>query len=249
MTKKKAEKSQEKKPKKKPSQPAEAGKKSLVVFLLDSTGSMNSYREATIDSFNEYVQGIQADDEAEDTAFTLVTFNSDAITTVSKAIPIKEAAMLDGDSYKPRATTPLYDAIGTAVRDTERFLKDNPAYGEKGDERVLCVILTDGLENASQEFTREGVFKMLRDKEDGAGWRFVYLGANQDAYAVGQSIGVAAGSIANYEMGKLGEAMSVTSSASLGHIKARKMARHVDKEFFRGENLDELSDRNKDKPT
>src|SRR3970282_3051826 len=98
-----------------------ASKKTLVIFLLDETGSMESYKEATINGFNEYLQSLKKD--GKDTLFTLTRFNSDKIETPYSAVPISEVEELTDETYRPDAMTPLYDAIAKTVRRTEEALK------------------------------------------------------------------------------------------------------------------------------
>ena len=156
-----------------------ASKKTLVIFLLDETGSMESYKEATINGFNEYLQSLKKD--GKDTLFTLTRFNSDKIETPYSAVPISEVEELTDETYRPDAMTPLYDAIAKTVRKTEEALK-----GKRSKPKILFVIQTDGLENASREHDRKAIFQMIEAKK-AEKWMFVYLGADQDAWDVGTS--------------------------------------------------------------
>src|SRR4026207_2422937 len=126
-----------------------AGKKKVsvnVVFVLDMTGSMLEVKKQAIDGYNEYVTGMQADEPSAEIALT--TFNSSEIK-VYPATKITDAMMLNDQNYVPKANTPLYDAIGQTIAATEKRTK-------KGD-KVAFVILTDGLENASREYTKAGI--------------------------------------------------------------------------------------------
>ena len=165
--------------------------KTLVIsFVLDETGSMEVCRDATISGFNEYVQELQK--RPEKLLFTLTKFNSAKIDVVHAGVPLAEVNSLNLGSYQPAAMTPLYDAIARTIKATEQALTS-----ERGKPNVLCVIMTDGLENASHEYTREAIFTLVKEKE-GEGWTFAYLGANQDAWEVGASIGVAGQSTMSY---------------------------------------------------
>ncbi len=98
-----------------------------------------------------------------------------------KAIPIEEVAPLGPGDYAPRGMTPLNDAVVKTIRSIGGAIK-------KGD-RAMLVILTDGLENASETSTDE-LRKLILAKEK-AGWEFIYLGANQDTWAESEKIGLA----------------------------------------------------------
>ncbi len=160
----------------------------FVGFLLDETGSMDSVREATVSGFNEYLSSLKKREGQ--VVFTLTKFNSERIVTLHDAVPLKDVSPLV--EYHPDATTPLYDAIAHIISKTENAvsaLKDAPS--------VLVVIMTDGLENASKEYNRQRLFELIKRKE-ADGWTFAYLGANQDAWAVGSSIGVPQGNSLSY---------------------------------------------------
>ena len=144
---------------------------------------------------------------------TLVQFDSqDAYEVLADFAPLAEVKELTPETYVPRASTPLLDAIGRGINDIGAKL------GAKGDderpEKVVFVILTDGHENASREFTRQQVFEMIRKQTDEYQWKFVYLGANQDAIAVGASLGVAAHSAMTYAHDAKGTGDAFASLAS-----------------------------------
>jgi hypothetical protein len=164
----------------------------LVSVVLDRSGSMASVRESTIAGYNEYLNGLRADKDSE-YSLTLIQFDMVAakadltISYVDK--PLADVNDLTAADYEPRGSTPLYDAIGECIRRTE-------ARGRG----VITLIITDGQENASTEFTRDAVKALIADKEK-EGWSFAFLGANIDSYAVGGSLGVSAANVANYAVG------------------------------------------------
>lgn len=92
---------------------------------------------------------------------------------------------LTREMFVPRGMTPLNDAIGSTVQKIEKVERHK-------DEGVAFVILTDGLENASKEFSRDAVRKLLERVQKENNWLVIYLGANQDAFAEGATRGVAA---------------------------------------------------------
>lgn len=158
------------------------GKNLLVGFVLDETGSMMERKVATINSFNEYLFTLK--DREENISMTLTKFNSlKGTRVVFKTMDMYYIAGINIDTYCPNAMTPLYDAIGQTI---------NSIDVEK-DTNVLFVVLTDGLENASQEYTRRAIFDLIKDKEC-EGWTFVFLGADQDSY-VAESMGFRGGNI------------------------------------------------------
>jgi len=150
-----------------------------VTLILDETASMDECKGAAIAGFNQYVARLR--DEPAETRVTLTLFNSRKTEVRYQAMPVTRVQDLDVETYRPQDTTPLYDAIGrtlTAAR------QEVPA-----GARRLCVILTDGEENASKEYSRAQIFDMIKAYEN-EGWTFLYLGANHDVWAAGEDLGI-----------------------------------------------------------
>jgi len=180
-----------------------------VSFLLDKTGSMGSVAKATISGFNEYVASLKS--RADEIRFTLALFNSDGTDTLCKGVPLVDVKPLDSKTYDPVGATPLYDAVAATIHATEQALA-----GKK--ENVLFIIMTDGEENSSEEFTREQVRALIQQKE-ADGWTFAFLGANQDSWGVGEGIGVAvADSAMDYDAAKPKQAFAAASMATSDYL-------------------------------
>jgi Mg-chelatase subunit ChlD len=96
---------------------------------------------------------------------------------------------------QPRGMTALLDAIGRTVTEVREHIDSLPP--AKTPDEVVMVILTDGHENASQEFTREQI-KTLIEERTAAGWKLVFMGADQDAFTVAAGMGIRAGSTLSY---------------------------------------------------
>ena len=156
------------------------------LLILDESGSMHSIFHQALTGANETIQSIRAAQEQyadQDHRFTFVTFNTVApnIKTVIDDAPIGEVKDLTEADYRPNACTPLYDAMGMTITALEQKVKEG--------DRVLVTVITDGLENASREYSGKAVKEMvgrLREK----GWTFVYIGANQDAIEVAKSLDI-----------------------------------------------------------
>jgi len=180
------------------------GHKTYITFVLDETGSMQEVRDQTISGFNEFMDS-QQDKSLGECRVTLVKFNSKKVETVYADMLVEDVPALTHDTYEPTELTPLYDAIAHAIKDTE----DKVSVSQKVLSRlaghpvtvgplVILVIMTDGEENASKQYTRADIFNMIKEKED-LGWTIVYLGANQDSWGIAQPLGVAVGSTVNYD--------------------------------------------------
>lgn len=159
---------------------------SHIAVILDRTGSMADIRDDVIGGFNSFLQAQQA--QPSPATFTLVQFDSqDPYEVVQPVVPIGRARCLSRETYVPRASTPLYDAIGRGILDQEATLARLPE-GER-PAKVVMVIVTDGQENASREFDRARVMALIAAKRQ-LGWEFVFLSADETAFADAGDMGV-----------------------------------------------------------
>lgn len=146
------------------------------LIILDESGSMESIKQATISGFNEVVQtvkGVEQQFPEQEHFISLVTFNGLGIKTLLFNEPAKKLKQIDGDKYQPDSMTPLFDAMGLSL------LKMKGVTESLSDYNVLVTILTDGMENASREFSGEAVKKLV-DELSLKNWTFTYIGANHD---------------------------------------------------------------------
>ena len=179
-----------------------------ITIVLDRSGSMQTTKSDTIGSFNSFLA--EQRKVTGQATVSLVQFD-DQYEPAYEGRPLDDAPDLTDDTYVPRGMTALLDAIGrTIVRTDERFAKQ----GNRA-ELVIFVIITDGHENASKEYDREKVFKLIRSYEREHNWQFVFLGANQDAIAEAGDIGIMADRAMTYDVKHIRTANS---------IMAKKMA-------------------------
>lgn len=204
-----------------PEKPA-ADRSILINFVLDKSGSMDVIRAATISGFNEFKNG-QAR-EAGTALMTLTLFDT-AFRTVVTAAPIGDVLDLTPATYAPDGMTALYDAVAHTMKLTDDYVAAHHP------DQVLFVIMTDGEENSSREFTRDKVFALIEEKQANAGYDFVYLGANQDSYAAGRSIGIREGRMLDYDPNP--ESTRATMSRLNDNVRAhRKNAVMQSPEWF-----------------
>ena len=151
-----------------------------ITIILDRSGSMDSCKTDTIGGFNSFVQ--QQRSTGVPTVITLVQFdNVNPYDVIYNATPINMTSDLTSEKYTPRGLTPLLDAIGTGIKQTGYRLSYTPE--SQRPNVVIFVIITDGLENHSTNYTRQEIFDMVSHQRDKYNWQFVFLGANQDAIA------------------------------------------------------------------
>jgi hypothetical protein len=180
-------------------------------ILLDRSGSMETCRDTTIDAFNEYVMGLRRSDTT-DARISLTIFDSQSIDVLQHAEPAKSSLELSKQNYIPRASTPLLDAIGHAVAETDKVaLRDG--------EKVALVILTDGFENASKEHTKDSIKKLLTDRQDNKGWLVTFLGADVDAFAEAGAIGIHPGKYLHLKKAKLRQSMQHAAASQARYME------------------------------
>ena len=188
----------------------------LITFVLDESGSMGHIAQAARDGFNEYLEDQVG--HGGPTWWTLTTFNTRPHTRFA-AIPGAEVRPL-GDDYSPGGMTALYDAVGRSITKTRRYLEK---LGRDRPSDIIVVILTDGMENASHKWTARQVFDLITEAED-SGWQFVFLGANQDSWAMSQRLGIRKGAVVDWapDRASHGRAMAEASYASTDYRNLKK---------------------------
>ena len=178
---------------------------------------MSGLRQATIDGANAWLAD-QRKDGPED-LLTLVTFDAPQDPTKPRVralydgVPLKEVVDLTFANYRPDGGTPLFDAIGSTISRIE-------ADPRAADRTVVLVVMTDGLENASVEYTREAIAAKVEQKERD-GWTILYLGANQDAKQVAQSLSFDTNFAVTYAPTPAGTGMAYeASSESISAVRS-----------------------------
>jgi len=136
---------------------------SNVIFLLDETGSMQTSKSDTIGGFNTFIN--EQKKLKNKIKFSLTLFNSNKVEKKYRRVDIKDVIELTNDTYLPTGATPLNDAIGKTITDNADL------------KQALVVILTDGEENDSREYSLDAVKKLIEEKQKN-GWAFLYLGVD-----------------------------------------------------------------------
>ena len=144
----------------------------------------------------------------DDATFTLYKF-SNSVTLVYDDVPLRDVK--EFTDYAPDGMTALYDAIGIAVATKKKKTKS---------AGVVCVILTDGQNNASREYNAASIKSLINEMESENDWTFLYLGANQDSFEAGGNIGIAGTRCANFGATPVGLAtMTSTASAAVRNYR------------------------------
>jgi hypothetical protein len=180
--------------------------RTLIAVLLDRSGSMESIKSDTEGGFNAFI-GEQRTQPGE-ARVTLAQFNTEYDVVYANR-PIADVPPL---ALQPRGGTALLDGIGRLITDVGAELA-----AQAEDERpghVIIVVMTDGYENSSREWTLKAVSAVIKRQEREYSWDFVFLGANIDAVAVGQGLGFAADKSLTYAATEGGVASAMASTTS-----------------------------------
>ncbi|MFG1797031.1 VWA domain-containing protein [Nocardia sp. NPDC049149] len=153
----------------------------LIAVLLDRSGSMQSIKTDTEGGFAAYLE--KQREQPDGVEVTLAQFDNEYECVYANR-PIEQVPPLD---LQPRGMTALYDAVGRLVTDVGAELAKRPEQQRPGT--VIVVVLTDGHENASKEWTHTAVKSLITQQREVYSWNFLFLGANMDAVTIGSEMG------------------------------------------------------------
>lgn len=154
-----------------------------VIFLLDRSGSMSSLESDTIGGFNSFVK---SQSKLGPTLLTTVLFD-DKYEILHNGVDASRVVLTEKEYYT-RGNTALLDAVGRTILDVGLRLSQTPE--PLRPHKVIFVITTDGLENASKEFTYDKVHQMITHQKEVYQWDFIFLGANIDVAREGSRLGI-----------------------------------------------------------
>lgn len=177
-----------------------------IICITDRSGSMSTIRNDVIGGFNTFL----ADQKTVpgEARMTYTQFDNQ-YEVVYAGKPLAEAPPLTAETFVPRGNTALMDAIGRTMNEQgERIAR------EKWADKVIVCIITDGGENASTEYKRDQIKVMIEHAQKN-NWSFVFLAANQDAFAVGAGYGISAATTANFAASSAGTQAAYASTSSM----------------------------------
>ena len=170
-----------------------------IVFILDRSGSMAGLEGDTIGGFNSLLKTQKA--ETGKAYVSTVLFDHESIVLHDR-VPIDRVPEMTRRDYTVRGCTALLDAVGDAIRHIKNIHKY--ARPEDVPEHTMFVITTDGMENASREYSGAQIKKLIEKQKKRFGWEFLFIGANIDAIATAKSFGINEDRAVNYHADKRG---------------------------------------------
>ena len=195
-----------------------------LVFLLDRSGSMRSIKSDVKEGFSAFIEeqgGVEGD-----CVVTLAQFDTH-YEVVYQGIPLDEVPELN---LQPRSRTALLDAMGRLITEVSAELASLP-----DDERpgtVIVAIMTDGLENASRDWTHPAIKSLVELHTNQYDWQFLYMGADQDAVEVGTRLGVQRAQSLIYSKRRSREAMAAASQNVGNYRRMKKLDPEADMPEF-----------------
>lgn len=187
-----------------------------LVFILDRSGSMGTMLKEAIGGFNAFVE--EQKKLPGEARLTLALFDNH-YKIIHNGKNIQDVELLDETTYTPGGTTALLDAIGRTMDDVGRRLSDTPE--NERPSKVLVAILTDGLENASNDYTRMKINDMITHQREKYSWEFLFLAANQDAIDSGVTLGINPNMSYNYCCSSAGGTLNAFKSISRAAVSYR----------------------------
>ena len=164
-----------------------------LVFILDKSGSMSGLESDTIGGYNAMLSKQQK--EPGEAIVTTVLFD-DNYELLHDRINIKGIRPITAKEYYVGGSTALMDAIGKTIQKISN-VQQHTSKDQRAD-KVVLVITTDGMENASREYTPAAIKKMVERQKEKYGWEIIFLGANIDAISAAERVGISADRAANY---------------------------------------------------
>lgn len=168
-------------------------KNARIFFILDRSGSMSTIVTETIGGFNAFVAGQRA--VPGDATFTLIQFDHEYLVTHDN-VKLNDVPELTLQTFTPRGMTAMYDAVGLTI---SKFKNDNPP-----DTKTIVVILTDGEENSSKEYSYMQVKQLISEVQAEHDWEVLFIGANMNAQNVASGMGIASSKSATFDYSKKG---------------------------------------------
>ena len=208
-----------------------------LVFILDRSGSMAGFEADTIGGFNSTIEKQRKQDGKVSVSTVLFDNVSEVI---HDRVDISEIKPMTNADYEVRGCTALLDAVGGAIHHIGNVHKY--ARPEDVPEHTVFIITTDGMENASHNYTRSRVREMIKRQTEKYGWEFIFLAANIDAEKTAENIGIRRERAVNYTQDR--EGVEATYAVMCDAITSVRNCKGLDAGAWR-EKLDKDNKRRK----
>lgn len=195
-------------------------KKDLVelVFILDRSGSMAGLEKDTIGGFNSM---IKRQKETKGQALVTTVLFDDHYELIHQRKQISNVNDMTTNEYFVRGTTALLDAIGRSI--TQIIACHKKLKNDEKPEKTVVVITTDGMENASREYSSAKIKQMIEFQKEKYQWEFIFLGANMDALNTAKDFGISEDRVANYHADEEGTELNfIVIAETISELRVKK---------------------------
>jgi Mg-chelatase subunit ChlD len=191
-----------------------------ICLVLDRSGSMQAVREDALGGVNSYIQAAKENRDLYEARFSMITFSSESIDTIRKSEIMETVKPVGGDEYHCAGWTPLFDAVGRGIGILDEALESKPG-------KAILVVMTDGMENASREFSHEKITELIKARQE-RGWLVTFLGEGLDVAKQGMAMGAMAANVAAYAGAQgLRSSGSVMASVSARYVATKSSLRRA----------------------
>lgn len=186
-----------------------------LVFIIDKSGSMSGLEDETIKGFNEL---LNKQKKQKDKALITTIFFNTTMQFINERKDINEVKEITLNDYRVGGCTALLDAIGNSIN----YIYNNQINDKENEYNNMVVIITDGLENSSLEFSYEKINSLInkKQKED---WQFIFLGANIDVIKEANKMGIASDNAVSYNNDEKGVKLNYEAiSLAISDVRSNK---------------------------
>ena len=198
----------------------------VIEFLLDETGSMNSCKNQTVSGFNTFLK--EQKEQTDECLFTLTKFDTAGQKTPYVDIDVNMVPLMMPNWFNPGGGTNLRDTIGRRISSLNARLSKWTV-----KPNVLFIVMTDGEDNASSQYSEQAIQSLIKSYTM-QGWTFVYLGANQNAMIIANRLGFPDGNIKSFATDQMEQTMQTVSAATVAYRSTRTTSTQPDTDFFGG---------------
>jgi uncharacterized protein YegL len=208
-----------------------------LVFILDRSGSMRGFEKDTIGGYNEMIDKQKKIDLP--CVVSTVLFD-DQFEVLHNRVDLKDIKELTLNDYFVRGSTALLDAIGRSIQKISTIHRKFDQIDKP--EKVLFVIITDGMENSSREYNYSSIKRMIELEKNEFGWEFIFIGANMDAIMVAEQMGIHPSRSAKYTPDMLGTKLNYeVIDETIAEFRSNNMIRDdwkdkIDKNYKKSKN-------------
>jgi hypothetical protein len=216
-------------------------KKTYYQIILDNSGSMKDVVKSTIEGYNKQMNTIkQLKEKYSDQEFSvsLTTFNEQVKLEFERQNPNELKLLKDETNwwssdknrilYNPNGLTALYDAIGISVKNIMDHARDEI---NENMASVIVLIITDGHENSSKQYSYEDIQSMIGELEESKNWTFTYLSNTPDAVDYAKRMNIKERNAKMYSKRNMMEEWNKVSYSMDSYVE-KKLKNEIDDDFL-----------------